>query len=87
MDLSSCRPLYPFKSHWLDVKGHRYHYLDEGAGDLEADRALRTALRETAQGATILVITHRLSTLGTVDRIFVLDEGRVTEQESVAELS
>jgi len=33
VDLSSCRPLYPFKSHWLDVQGHRYHYLDEGAGD------------------------------------------------------
>lgn len=33
MDLSSCRSLYPFKSHWLDVQGHRYHYLDEGAGD------------------------------------------------------
>ena len=63
--------------------------LDEATSalDLEADRALRAALRETARDATILVITHRLSTLGTVDRVFVLNEGRVTEEESVTELS
>ena len=28
------RPLYPFASHYLDVDGQRYHYLDEGAGDV-----------------------------------------------------
>lgn len=27
------RSLYPFKSHWLQVDGHRYHYLDEGQGE------------------------------------------------------
>lgn len=26
------RALYPFESHWLDLDGVRYHYLDEGAG-------------------------------------------------------
>lgn len=26
------RPLYPFTSHWLDLAGMRYHYLDEGHG-------------------------------------------------------
>ena len=63
--------------------------LDEATSalDFEADHALRAALREMAEDATILVITHRLSTLGSVDRIFVLDEGRVTEQESVADVS
>lgn len=25
--------LYPFESHWLDVGGLRYHYLDEGSGE------------------------------------------------------
>ncbi len=24
---------YPFTSHWLDLDGHRYHYIDEGAGE------------------------------------------------------
>lgn len=27
------RPLYPFQSHWLDLDGHRLHYLDEGSGE------------------------------------------------------
>jgi haloalkane dehalogenase len=27
------RRVYPFKSHWLDRRGLRYHYLDEGAGE------------------------------------------------------
>ncbi len=27
------RDLYPFKSHYLDLGGNRYHYLDEGKGD------------------------------------------------------
>jgi len=26
----SWRDLYPFQSHWLDLDGHRYHYLEEG---------------------------------------------------------
>ena len=26
----ACRALYPFKSHWLDLGGVRYHYLDQG---------------------------------------------------------
>ncbi len=33
IDLSAYRHLYPFESHWLDVGGHRYHYVDEGEGD------------------------------------------------------
>ncbi|MBU2511978.1 alpha/beta fold hydrolase [bacterium] len=27
------RSLYPFKSHFIDVKGFRYHYIDEGTGE------------------------------------------------------
>jgi cis-3-alkyl-4-acyloxetan-2-one decarboxylase len=27
------RALYPFESHWLDLDGVRYHYLDEGQGE------------------------------------------------------
>jgi pimeloyl-ACP methyl ester carboxylesterase len=33
VDLAPFRHLYPFESHWLTVQGHRYHYVDEGAGD------------------------------------------------------
>jgi cis-3-alkyl-4-acyloxetan-2-one decarboxylase len=30
IDLTPFRELYPFQSHWLDLDGLRYHYLDEG---------------------------------------------------------
>ena len=33
VDLSAYRHLYPFESHWLDIQGQRYHYVDEGAGE------------------------------------------------------
>ena len=33
MDMSAFRHLYPFRSNYMDVKGLRYHYLDEGSGD------------------------------------------------------
>ena len=33
VDISDLRHLYPFKSHYLDLNGLKYHYLDEGAGD------------------------------------------------------
>jgi haloalkane dehalogenase len=33
VDLTPYRSLYPFASHWLDIIGLRYHYVDEGAGD------------------------------------------------------
>ena len=33
IDMSSFRHLYPFKSHFMDLNGFIYHYLDEGRGD------------------------------------------------------
>ena len=33
IDMSSFRHLYPFKSHFMDLNGFKYHYLDEGRGD------------------------------------------------------
>ncbi|UCD83115.1 MAG: alpha/beta fold hydrolase [Desulfobacterales bacterium] len=33
VDISSLRHLYPFESHFLDIKGFKYHYVDEGSGD------------------------------------------------------
>jgi len=33
VNISSFRHLYPFSSHFLDIKGLKYHYLDEGIGD------------------------------------------------------
>ena len=33
IDISGFRHLYPFTSHYLDLNGLKYHYLDEGEGD------------------------------------------------------
>jgi haloalkane dehalogenase len=33
IDLSGFRHLYPFTSHYLDLSGLRYHYIDEGQGE------------------------------------------------------
>lgn len=33
IDISVFRHLYPFKSHYMDINGLKYHFLDEGAGE------------------------------------------------------
>lgn len=33
IDISAFRHLYPFESHYMDLKGLKYHYVDEGSGE------------------------------------------------------
>src|SRR5690606_38524856 len=54
--------------------------------DSESERAVQAALDELMKGRTTLVIAHRLSTIERADRIAVLDEGRIVELGSHAEL-
>ncbi len=56
--------------------------LDEATSalDTEAERHIQAALEELMQRRTTLVIAHRLSTIEKVDRIVVLQQGRIVEQ-------
>ncbi|MEK7819580.1 MAG: ATP-binding cassette domain-containing protein, partial [Pseudomonadota bacterium] len=62
--------------------------LDEATSalDSEAERQVQAALAALMRGRTTLVIAHRLSTVMSADRIYVIDSGRVVEQGNHAEL-
>lgn len=62
--------------------------LDEATSalDTESERAIQLALTEVMKGKTTLVIAHRLSTVEKVDKIVVMDAGRIVEQGTHTEL-
>ena len=62
--------------------------LDEATSalDSESERAVQDALDVLMKGRTTLVIAHRLSTIEHADRVVAMDQGRIVEQGSHAEL-
>ncbi len=54
--------------------------------DVEAEAEVMRALDTLVVGRTVLVISHRLSTLGNVDEIIVLGNGRIIEKGTYKEL-
>ena len=62
--------------------------LDEATSalDSEVEAAIQTSLYRLMEGKTVVAIAHRLSTIAAMDRLIVMDEGRIVEQGNHAEL-
>ncbi len=62
--------------------------LDEATSalDSESEAHIQDALWSMMQGRTAIAVAHRLSTVAGMDRLIVLDRGRVVEEGSHAEL-
>lgn len=62
--------------------------LDEATAalDSESEVAIQKALHELMRGKTVVAIAHRLSTLREMDRIIVMEKGKIIEQGTHAQL-
>ncbi|MEM1101631.1 MAG: multidrug ABC transporter ATP-binding protein, partial [Pseudomonadota bacterium] len=54
--------------------------------DSEVEAAIQDTLTGMMDGKTVIAIAHRLSTIAQMDRIIVLDEGRIAEDGTHGEL-
>jgi ATP-binding cassette subfamily B multidrug efflux pump len=62
--------------------------LDEATSalDSEVEAAIQSSLYRLMEGKTVVAIAHRLSTIAAMDRLVVLDKGRIVEEGSHREL-
>jgi ATP-binding cassette, subfamily B, multidrug efflux pump len=62
--------------------------LDEATSalDSEVEAAIQSSLGTLMQGRTVIAIAHRLSTIAQMDRLVIMDHGRIVEEGTHAEL-
>ena len=65
-----------------------YIIFDESTSsvDLESEREIWNCIEELAQTRTLIIISHRLSTIQNAGRIYVLENGRIAEEGGHGEL-
>ncbi|RHY02506.1 hypothetical protein DYB36_006787, partial [Aphanomyces astaci] len=71
------------------VKNPRILLLDEATSalDHESERLVQDAIDKAKANRTVILVSHRLSSIKSADRIAVVAEGRVVEQGTFAELA
>lgn len=69
-------------------RGGSFLILDEPTASLDprAEHELFAQMRALSEGRSVLLVSHRFSSVRTADRIYVLERGRITEQGSHDEL-
>ncbi|MBR3716225.1 MAG: ABC transporter ATP-binding protein [Clostridia bacterium] len=70
------------------VRENEYIILDDSlsAVDTETDSKIRAAITRESKNATVIIISHRVTTLSQADSILVLENGRVAEYGAPSEL-
>ncbi|MDX2182230.1 MAG: ATP-binding cassette domain-containing protein [Bryobacteraceae bacterium] len=70
------------------LRDPRILILDDALASVDTltEERILTALSDTMRRRTTILISHRVSTVRNADRIFVIEDGRVAEQGSHAEL-
>ena len=70
------------------IKNSPILILDEATSalDSEAEKYIQKAMKNLMKNKTVIAIAHRLSTLKEMDRIIVLEKGKITEQGKIADL-
>ncbi|GMT22821.1 hypothetical protein PFISCL1PPCAC_14118, partial [Pristionchus fissidentatus] len=70
------------------VSNPRLLLLDEATSalDTKSERIVQGALDAASEGRTTIVVAHRLSTIKNVDRVIVMDEGKIVESGGYEEL-
>ncbi len=70
------------------LKTRRSSFLDEATSalDSEVEAAIQDNLDEMMRGKTVIAVAHRLSTIAALDRLIVIDKGRIVEDGTHTEL-
>ncbi|HRE02322.1 MAG TPA: ATP-binding cassette domain-containing protein, partial [Ilumatobacteraceae bacterium] len=70
------------------LKGSPIVLLDEATASIDPlnEREVRLALAELVRGRTVIVVAHRLTTIRSADQILVLDDHRIVDSGTHAEL-